>query len=411
MGYRSLRNSAVADQSIEEFEMRSVGSVSKVKMFLIVQIVLVLSVVFAVAEDSAARPDSSSSAATDLVFKHGGLERSYKFYKPENLPANAPLVFVLHGRGQSSSWSYSLGFNRLADANGFAVAYPQGITVDISVPKESSSVFKKEFAKKDAVKMKTQKSGSVCEDGDTFEKARVTYTCRNGQWGKGRGTDYRKANNAKSKTGKDAAKSKTMQYRYTCWNASNQDTDPCRADDVGFLSMLAKHLQAEYDLNPDQTFVTGFSKGGYMSYALACQASDVFRAAAPVAALMDTGVYNTCSPKAPMPILHIHGTADRMVPITGNVDKTDGSIIGPDVAAIIKLWSGFSKCTPGGTATISNAATAHYCRDGIGGNEVHYYKISDHDHLWPGKDVDKKGYVDKSGMNATETIWDFFSKY
>jgi len=159
--------------------------------------------------------------------------------------------------------------------------------------------------------MKTRKAVTVCEDGDTFEKAGVSYACRNGQWGtgKGKGYDYKKATDAKSKTGKDAARSGRKRRGFISWNASNQGIDLGRADDVGFLSMLARYLQAEHNLNPDQTFVTGFSMGGYMSYTLACQASDVFRAAAPVAALMRTEVFNSCSPKTPMPILHIHGTA------------------------------------------------------------------------------------------------------
>lgn len=329
----------------------------------------------------------------------------------ENLAANAPLVFVLHGRNQFNSWSYSLGFNRLADADGFAVAYPQGITINSSTRKKSSSVSEEGLAAKNAATMKTQKTVTVCDDGDTFEKAGVTYICRNGQWRKGKGYDYKKANDAKSKTGKNAAKSRRKRKGYISWNASNQGIDLGRADDVGFLSMLARYLQAEHNLNPDQTFVTGFSMGGYMSYTLACEASDVFKAAAPVAALMDTGVFNTCEPKIPVPILHIHGTADWLVPITGNVDKKDESTIGPSVTDVIGLWSGFNSCTSRDTAGITDTTTAYYCRNGISGNEVHYYKISDHNHIWPGKSVHKKGYVDDSGIDATEIIWAFFSKY
>lgn len=398
---------------MEEQKMSSVGSIPKAMAFALGLIVLIFSAGLSDAKSPTERFGTKPSPAEDMVFEHGGLERSYKFYKPQNLPAYAPLVFVLHGRNQYNSWSYSLGFNQLADANGFAVAYPQGVTTDISVPKESSLVskkgFQKEFTKK---KMRTQKAEAVCEDGDTFKKAMVTYVCRSGQWDEGKVANYRKASNAKSKAGKNVAKSKKTRYRYTCWNASGQNSDPCRADDVGFLSTLARHLQVVYKLNPDQTFVTGFSKGGYMSYTLACQASDVFRAAAPVAALIDTGVYDTCSPKKPMPILHIHGTADQMVPITGNVDKNDNSkTVGPSVVDIIGLWSGFNQCTAGDSASITDTTTAYYCRNGTDGNEVHYYKIRNHNHIWPGMPSGIKGYFDKSGLNAAEIIWNFFSKY
>jgi len=46
-------------------------------------------------------------------------------YVPANLPANAPLVVVLHGCTQTASAMETAGWNALADANGFAVLYPQ----------------------------------------------------------------------------------------------------------------------------------------------------------------------------------------------------------------------------------------------------------------------------------------------
>ncbi|MBD9482238.1 dienelactone hydrolase family protein [Pseudomonas sp. PDM14] len=59
----------------------------------------------------------------------GGLQRDYAFYAPKNLPANAPLVFVLHGSLQTiddiRSFS-AYAFERLADQHGFIVVYPQG---------------------------------------------------------------------------------------------------------------------------------------------------------------------------------------------------------------------------------------------------------------------------------------------
>jgi len=54
--------------------------------------------------------------------------REYYLYLPNSLTVNAPLVLVLHGYSSSavSMMNYS-GMNRIADANGFAVCYPQGL--------------------------------------------------------------------------------------------------------------------------------------------------------------------------------------------------------------------------------------------------------------------------------------------
>ena len=60
----------------------------------------------------------------------GGHERRYAVYVPPNLLPGAPLVIVLHGGGGDGPYmrmSTGFEFDMLADANGFVVAYPDGI--------------------------------------------------------------------------------------------------------------------------------------------------------------------------------------------------------------------------------------------------------------------------------------------
>ncbi len=64
-------------------------------------------------------------AEQESTFRLGGITRTYKLYLPEGLPADAPLVFVLHGYGGSANLA-KYGMNREADLHGFAVCYPQG---------------------------------------------------------------------------------------------------------------------------------------------------------------------------------------------------------------------------------------------------------------------------------------------
>ena len=60
------------------------------------------------------------------TYKSGGIERSYIMHIPDNLPCKAPLVIVLHGYGGKADPS-RYGMNDIADKNGFAVCYPQGV--------------------------------------------------------------------------------------------------------------------------------------------------------------------------------------------------------------------------------------------------------------------------------------------
>lgn len=55
-------------------------------------------------------------------------ERSYFLYTPDGLEADAPLIFVLHGYyGDNMGMMMISGMNEIADSEGFAVCYPQGL--------------------------------------------------------------------------------------------------------------------------------------------------------------------------------------------------------------------------------------------------------------------------------------------
>lgn len=59
----------------------------------------------------------------------GGRARTYLLYAPKDLPRGAPLVIAMHGSGRSGAEmriDSGYAFERLADANGFAVVYPDG---------------------------------------------------------------------------------------------------------------------------------------------------------------------------------------------------------------------------------------------------------------------------------------------
>jgi polyhydroxybutyrate depolymerase len=76
---------------------------------------------------SEAPPLSGTLSKASLAV--GGLKRTYLTYIPKGLPKGAPLVIVMHGSDQDGAdaraWT-GYGFDRLADAQGFAVAYPDG---------------------------------------------------------------------------------------------------------------------------------------------------------------------------------------------------------------------------------------------------------------------------------------------
>jgi len=78
-------------------------------------------------EYSAPQPPALSGMLYTDRLEAGGLERSFSFYAPLRLAANAPLIVALHGAnsdGEKLRAFTGYEFDALADRNGFLVAYP-----------------------------------------------------------------------------------------------------------------------------------------------------------------------------------------------------------------------------------------------------------------------------------------------
>ncbi len=184
------------------------------------------------------------------------------------------------------------------------------------------------------------------------------------------------------------------------WDA---DLDASETDDVGFLKRLAAHLQTTYQLNPNRTFACGMSNGGFMSYTLACQASDVFSAIASVTGTMSKATWEKCSNATPIPVLQIHGIADNVVPIDGTMSENDGWGGAPKLDEIMSFWANKNNCTTKDSIVFIDNTNAYHYTNCVDNNEIWYYKIENYGHSWP-KNND-------TGWDASEIIWIFFNRY
>ncbi len=89
-------------------------------------------------------------------------------------------------------------------------------------------------------------------------------------------------------------------------------------DDVGFIRAMVAAIQAEADVAAARIYVTGLSNGGAMTHRLACEAADVFAAAAPLAFPTPYADFaSECSPSRPIPVLMFMGLTDVLVPYSG----------------------------------------------------------------------------------------------
>jgi polyhydroxybutyrate depolymerase len=249
----------------------------------------------------------------------GPLDRTYYLYVPKYFApgTTVPVVFIFHGySGEGALMISATGFNKIADAAGFLVVYPDG----------------------------------------TGPAGRLSW-------------------NAGGCCGSAAAGN---------------------VDESAFVGEILRDLaDAGAAVDPDRIYAAGFSNGGMLSYRLACDMSETFAAVAPVAGIL---LVDACRPAQPVSLLHIHGTADTVVPFTGpNPDNPAW----PAVQDGITVWAGFDGCDPVPQTGRKGIAARTVYPSCAAGSAVELYLLDGVGHQWPGEFI----------WPASQTIWNFFAAH
>jgi len=279
---------------------------------MVVRLVAVLGAVLVIA-GCAGRDADKPSAFVEGTGVHtisvGGHDRTYRLYKPKGLPASAPLVVMLHGGfGSGAQAEKSYGWDALADAVKFVVAYPDGLNRAWNV------------------------NGGGC-----------------------------------------------------CGRPAKEGID-----DVAFITAAVADIERNAGIDTSRVYATGISNGGIMSYTLACETA-VFAAIGPDSATQ----LNACRSPHPTSVMHIHGTADRLIRYNGAPGAGVAHINGPPVTELNAFWRNVDHCaTPvtstSGTVTTSTAG----CADN---RSVVLITVDGGGHVWPNF--------------ATEKLWQFFAAH
>ena len=95
------------------------------------------------------------------------------------------------------------------------------------------------------------------------------------------------------------------------------------ADREGIVVLYPDSVGRKHAIDRHRVFVTGMSNGGFMSFRLARDAADVFRAAAPVVAGLSVDLGPKCKPARPVSISIMNGTDDPLVPWQGGAVNCD----------------------------------------------------------------------------------------
>jgi polyhydroxybutyrate depolymerase len=208
--------------------------------------------------------------------------------------------------------------------------------------------------------------------------------------------------------------SKLRSGKLATWNAGNccggaRDEN---VDDVGFIRQVVANLTRQMNIDRKRIYATGMSNGGLMAYRLACEASDVFTAIAPVAGTDNT---RSCAPKNPVSVLHIHARNDSHVLFTGGAGAnsmarslvTEFTSVPDTVAKWVRL-NGCSATTPRRVLDKAGACCEVYapCQ---GNTQVQLCDTEKGGHSWPGSDK-TRGEPASQAINANDVMWEFFDR-
>lgn len=94
------------------------------------------------------------------------------------------------------------------------------------------------------------------------------------------------------------------------------DTPDVGAREFAFFDALADDLSARHGIDRSHVVMSGFSVGAMLVWNLACHRSQSFAAFVPISGTYWEPVPETCPSPVPN-LVHIHGTADKVVPMVG----------------------------------------------------------------------------------------------
>jgi polyhydroxybutyrate depolymerase len=177
----------------------------------------------------------------------------------------------------------------------------------------------------------------------------------------------------------DGTGPQTWNGGYCCGPAVRQNVD-----DVGFIRQVIDAVESKFRIDPARVFAAGHSNGAIMAYRLACELSD--RIVAIGVQSGSLGV-DTCAPRSPVSVFHVHGTADTNHPIDGGRGTGVANVVFRSARDAVATMASVAGCAagPSMSSAPSNAdlkvATWSGCSSGA---EVRFVEVRGAGHAWMG---------------------------
>lgn len=176
-------------------------------------------------------------------------------------------------------------------------------------------------------------------------------------------------------------------------------------DDTAFIGQLLDELEARLCVDTDRVHAIGLSNGGFLAHRLGCELSTRIASIGAVAGVV--GI-DQCNSTRPVPVFHVHGTSDLVIPFNG------GGINGSEsVATTIARWKQRNGCTASPATVFTNGDATCVVHGGCAdGADVELCTIDGGGHQWPGgESIGSLGGKKSDDLDATAAAWTFFASH
>lgn len=203
--------------------------------------------------------------------------------------------------------------------------------------------------------------------------------------------------------------------RMGTWNAGGccGEATARGVDDVAFVSAVIDDVARTVSIDRRRVYVAGFSNGGMLTHRVAIALGDEIAAAAVV-----SGAHfgDEAPPRAPVPMLILHGEKDDVVPFTGGRSPTgfvarSQSLPFLPVTRAVDYWRAADGCTRPPTVTRAPGVTTEASSGCWRGSEVVFVDLAEGGHTWPASPGRRGTGGGDAPIDATETIRAFFARH
>lgn len=179
-------------------------------------------------------------------------------------------------------------------------------------------------------------------------------------------------------------------------------------NDTEYVQAVIDIALTEFNIDPDKVFLSGFSNGGSFIHHLMCEIPDRITGVALAAPAITLNDLVDCANTKAIPVIHTHGTDDRIVAYNGFLALSS-------VSNSLDYYAEKNRCeeepmlTPlasidDGNSTVSKLAYL-FCDENF---PVVHYRINEGGHNWPGALFNNGTGVQNTDIDWTELQWDFF---